>query len=309
VSVADHDQRFKTLLQTRFADLLRLVLGDEDAARYDCARVEWLGQEIYPDPPEGQRLVIDLVAKLPVREAVNPQQAREPEPWLMLIHAEIESEDRVAPLRKRIYDYRHELRRKYDLPVLSLGVYLAVALEGFGWDTYVETYHGQEIVRFRYPYIGLPGLDAEQYVRGDNPLGTALVGLMRLPQDRQADLKAEAMERIATSNVPELHRYLLAECLDAYLPLEEPHLARYEHLLRTEKKYGEAMKIGKTSRELGREDLLIETMQRKFGTLPPGIESRVRSMKPDELIDLNLRIGTANTLRDLGLEPDPGNEA
>ncbi len=307
--MADHDQRFKQMLQTFFADFLRLVLGEADAARYDCTRIEWLTQEIFADPPQGERRMIDLAAKLPVSQAADERQAREVEPWLVLVHAEIESADTVEPLRKRIYDYRHELRRKYDLPVLSVGLYLSVALEGLGWDEYIETHHGQEILRFRFPYIGLPGLEAFDYVAGASLLGVALSALMRVAPDRRGELKAEALARVMASDLPELHKYLLAECIEAYLPLEGPQLVDYEQRLLTPQ-YGGAMQIAKTSRELGHEEgqraLFIRSLQRKFGTLPSGVHDRIAALSEDELVELNLRIGTASSLQELGLEADPG---
>jgi hypothetical protein len=38
--------------------------------RLDSAQLEWPDKEVFPDPPEGHRRVLDLVAKLPTREPV-----------------------------------------------------------------------------------------------------------------------------------------------------------------------------------------------------------------------------------------------
>ena len=59
----DHDQRFKILLQTFFADFLRLFFA-QWARRLDVDAVEWLDKEIFLDPPEGRRRVLDLVGRL-----------------------------------------------------------------------------------------------------------------------------------------------------------------------------------------------------------------------------------------------------
>ena len=63
----DHDQRFKNLIREFFADFLRLFFADW-AERLDCEHVEWLDKEVFPDPPEGTRNILDLVAKLPARQ-------------------------------------------------------------------------------------------------------------------------------------------------------------------------------------------------------------------------------------------------
>src|SRR5262245_6827353 len=98
----DHDQRFKTLIQEFFGEFLELFFV-EWARRLDCSAVEWLDKEVFSDPPEGQRRVLDLVAKLPTRQAVPPLRSGEPEHWLALIHIEIESPDKVTPVRLRMF--------------------------------------------------------------------------------------------------------------------------------------------------------------------------------------------------------------
>src|SRR5260370_5884545 len=66
----DHDQRFKTLIQLFFQEFL-LLFFKSWAERLDAAAVEWLDKEVFPDPPEGQRQILDLVGKLPTRRGVQ----------------------------------------------------------------------------------------------------------------------------------------------------------------------------------------------------------------------------------------------
>ena len=47
-------------------------------------------------------------------------------------------------------------------------------------------------MRFDYPYVGLPALDAEQYVGQNNCLGVALAALMRVPKERKIELAGAA---------------------------------------------------------------------------------------------------------------------
>jgi hypothetical protein len=54
-------------------------------------------------------------------------------------------------------------------------------------------------VRFHYAYVGLPALDAEQYVRQHNWLGVALAALMDVTKERRIELAGEALERIVHS--------------------------------------------------------------------------------------------------------------
>ena len=94
----DHDQWFKELIRTFFAEFLRLFFAVW-AARLDTSALDWLDKEVFPDPPEGARRTLDLVARLPTRQAVPGQTSGEAESWSALVHIEIEAPDRVKPLR------------------------------------------------------------------------------------------------------------------------------------------------------------------------------------------------------------------
>ena len=59
----DHDQLFKTLIRQFFGEFLRLFFAAW-ATRFDLEHVEWLEKEVLPNPPDGSRHLLDLVAKL-----------------------------------------------------------------------------------------------------------------------------------------------------------------------------------------------------------------------------------------------------
>ena len=77
--MVDHDQRFKVLLKTFFAEFFRTFFP-EWADRFDFARVDWLEQEVFTDPPRGERRSLDLVARLPLRPASRTRQAHRESP-------------------------------------------------------------------------------------------------------------------------------------------------------------------------------------------------------------------------------------
>lgn len=292
-----HDQRFKLMLREFFAELLRLTVPDR-AAAFDCATLAWLDQEQFLDPPTGRNVVLDLVARL---EMTRPPAGERPGPWLAVVNVEVEADDRAADLRRRIYDYWHALRIRHGLPVLSLAVYLRVGLNGIGVDVYEERFLGQEQLTFRFPYLGLPGLDAFDYLEGDNLLAVALAALMRCPRERKAELKAASLQRVATAPVNAAQRYLLAECIQAYLSLEEPQLRDYEHLLRSEP-YQEARTLNQTMIERGRIEMLSWMLERKFGALTEAQRDRLNAMTTEQLRTLAEALLTAKTLAELGLE-------
>ena len=302
--MSDHDQRFKTLLKEFFAEFIQLFFPAW-ADRFDFGAVEWLDQEAFPDPPQGRKEILDLVARLPVRTAPTPQAAEKERPWVVLVLVEVEGRDRAASLRGRMFAYYHYLRHKHQAPVLPVALYLRVGLDGIGWDVHEEWFWEQRLVHFEYAYVGLPALEAFPYVQGTNWLGVALSALMRVPEERKAALKAEAVQRLATAPENEWRRYLLYECVEAYLPLEEPQLAEYQGLLRTEP-YQEANKMAVTTFEKGMEKgqrtLLHRQLERRFGPLSPTALERLAAWPGERLGDLAEAFVTAASLKELGLE-------
>lgn len=301
---SDHDQRFKTLIQEFFADFLALFFT-EWAERLDCAAVEWLHQEVFPNPPEGTRRVLDLVGKLPTRQAVPGQRSGETASWIALVHIEIESPDKAAPVRSRLSHSYVNLRDKYTLPVLPIAVFLRVGLDGIGIDAYEERFWEFQTVRFQYLYVGLPSLDGLQYVQGDNWLGVALSALMRIPRERMAWLGAEALRRITEAPLTEQQRYLLGECVQAYLPLDDEQLQEFQELVTGESYRGvQAMNTTwfEKGLEKGYREVIREQLEERFGPLPSAVLERLQQLPVERLSTLARALLRAQSLRELGLD-------
>src|SRR5262249_32797351 len=220
--MAEHDQRFKALLREFLADFLQLFFP-ERAEGLDLEHVEWLDKELFVNPPQGDVLLLDLVARLPLRAA---EQAA-----LALIHIEVESREAVTAIRRRMFDYYAVLRRDHKGPILPIAVYLRVGRDGIGVESYTENFGELEVLRFQYLYVGLPALEAERYVAGSNWLGVALAALMRVPPSRKIWLGVEALRRIVLEcSENDYRRLLLQECVEAYLQLNEEEQQQFEQL-------------------------------------------------------------------------------
>ena len=317
----DHDQRFKTLIREFFAEFLELFFSAW-AARLDLAHVDWLDKEVFPDPPDGARRALDLVARVATREVVPG--FGNAEHWLALVHIEIESPDKMASLRRRVFRSYGYLRDEHQLPVLPIGLFLRVGLEGVGEATYEERFWEFCPIQFRFLYVGLPALDAVQYVQGDNWLGVALAALMRIPKDRAAWLGAEALRRIQSAPLNDQQRFLLGECVQAYLPLDDQQQQEFEKLIATdtyrgvqamnttwyEKGIEKGIEMNTTSYEKGIEKgiekgrrlLLREQLEEQFGVLSPDVSNRIETLPADEVIRVGKAVLNANSLRELGLE-------
>jgi hypothetical protein len=303
--MADHDQRFKELLQEFIREFFLLFFPDWER-RLDFARVEWLTQEVFLEPPQGERRYVDLLAKLPTREAVPEQRPGEGERWLALIHVEVESEDSVRPQRPRMHELYGILRRRHGLPVLPIGLYLRVGMDGIGFDVYEESLWGETLLRFRYAYVGLPALNAEDYLTRENLLGVALSALMRIEPQRRAWLTAEAMRRIAESGENDQRRYLLGETVQAYGPLGPAEWAEFDRLMTTDP-YRSVRPMITTIRDHLRQEAIRMTLQalleRHYGALPPEVIARLTTWSTGQLQGIiDAAPWQGKSLRDLGLE-------
>jgi hypothetical protein len=300
----DHDQRFKTLVAEFFREFLTLFFPGW-AERFDFGEITWLTQEVFPDPPQGERRALDLVARLRLKPGVEPPFTGGEQGGLVLIHLEVESQDRIAGFRRRFFDYYVDLCRKYDLPVWPIGLFLRVGLDGVGWTDYSETFWGRRLLDFSFAYVGLPALDAETYLSGENLLGVALSSLMRVPKERRVELQAEGLDRIARSGQNEWRRFLLAETLHAYGELDAAEWERLQAMLVTEK-YREARPMGLSLSDRGRVAELLSgvvlQLEQKFGALAPATRERVERLSLAELRRVHAAILTAKSLKVLGLE-------
>jgi hypothetical protein len=315
--MADHDQRFKTLVQECLGEFLMLFLP-ELIERLDLTATTWLPQEIFPDPPAGQRRYVDLIAQISLRPSVGVPPPNAPRQQVLLLHIEVESADTVEPFRERMFHYYCDLSRKLRLDVLPVAIYLQVGLEGRGRDTYERRLWDRTPLRFEYDYVGLPALPGEEYLHSGNSLGEAWSALMRWPREGRLQAALAALEQIAASEENGWSRLLLAECVQAYAPLEDsqrmelkPLLDEPERGVRTMIKTWteEAREQGqKIVLERWRRGLLLQLASR-FGPLSESVQQKLTALSMDQLEALSEALMTAQSLQELGLENDANGTA
>ncbi len=313
--MTDHDQRFKALLQEFLREFFELFFP-EWARWFDFSQVEWLDKEVFPDPPAGRRLSVDLIAKLPA--AAPSDTARAAEKWLSLIHVEVESAESFVPLRQRMHRYYTHLRDRYELPILPVAVYLRVGRDGIGIDEYKEAFGPWEVLSFKYLYVGLPALDGVEYLRQPNDLAVALAALMKLPAGDLARIKAEALLRLARSEQTEQRKFLLAECVQAYLNLPDSSAQQEFESLLSQQTFAEVKTMAVTwfeqgieqgieqgkaqGLEQGQRALLALQLEERFGELTPQVYDRLAQYPALRLNELARKILSANSLKELGLQ-------
>jgi hypothetical protein len=310
--MGEHDQRFKVLQKEFFREFLLLFFPSQ-AAELDFGGLEWLDKEMFLDPPSGDVLFLDLLARLPRRDPATGTV----EKTLALVHVEVESRESAQGFRRRMYEYHEPLRRKHQGPILPIAVFLRVALDGIGVETYVETFGNFEVLRFNYLYVGLPGLQAEEYLTGGNWLGVALTALMRIPRARKVWLRGEALRRILVEcQENDYRKFLLTDCVEAYLGLDEEQQREFERLLQTPPyqeivpmmttTFEKGIAVGKEEGVIeGRRQLLREILEERFGPLSSVTVQRLEAWPADRIRELVSGVLKGASLRELGLGDEP----
>ena len=209
--MVDHDQRFKVLLTEFLSEFFELFLPRWHRL-FDFSQVEFLTNEAFVDPTKGDKVGMDLVAKL---RLLNGEPDR-----LAIIHIEIESPETMVPIGKRLADFYFLLRKRYNCNVLPVVLFLFVGGEGIGVNLYSEELDNFEILTFRYPYIGLPALDSTEYRDQSSLLGSALSVLMKQKRSDRPINTALVVKRLVESKLNDQRRDLLLDCALAYGPLD-----------------------------------------------------------------------------------------
>jgi len=70
----DHDQRFKEMIREFFPQFMNLFF-EVYAKEFDLTSPQWLDKEVLPNPPEGERHILDLVAKLRTTRSLSANGA------------------------------------------------------------------------------------------------------------------------------------------------------------------------------------------------------------------------------------------
>ncbi|HXU34578.1 MAG TPA: DUF4351 domain-containing protein [Thermoanaerobaculia bacterium] len=315
--MTSHDQLWKDLFRTFFPDLLFLV--DPDLAARLVGSLgpggfTFLDKEVFHDLPVGERHEVDLLAETP--DGATGGSFR--------IHVEIERRF-GGEIGRRMARYAYHLYLRDPGPVVSVVVFLRGGPSGIRWIDHVERAFDREILRFNYVSIGLSKLPARTLLDRAEPLAWALAALAWPGRMGRARLKLELLRKIATAQLNEVERFLLANCVQTYLQLAGRDAEEYAALrLAQENPEVEAMEMTWADRmvaeyrqkvlaegleqgiekgvEQGVRRTLLRLLGRRFGEVPPAVRARVEAIDSlDELGGLTDRILEVKSIEELGL--------
>ncbi len=280
-----HDPLIKQILQTFLPEFVTLFYPDI-AERLDFATVEWIDKEVFTDPPGGRQRTADTVARV---------QTKTGEPEILLLHIEPQRK-RSSAFPFRVFEYWFLLRRRYQIPVLPIALYLAPGAGGIVTERYTESLFGDTQLVFSYHAVGIPDLDANAYYDSDNPISSTFAALMK---DKQTGDKVTRRLRIfgqeSLRRMDASRRAYLIAFVEKYLKFNAREQADFEQRLQTPEgnqvqpimteyeRRGVAQGVAQGKVEALRQNIVV-VMETRFGAVATPEWERVQRIESvDEL--------------------------
>ena len=231
----DHDQIFKTLFREFFKEFLEGFIP-EVAAEVDFTKVEFLDQEFFTDINKGRKKLMDLVAKVRLRNG---------EDEFILLHTEFQaSKPDAKEFPERMFKYLCQLFLRFGKPVIPVVVFS----DDRKWrkkvpDTFTMSFKNIEYLRFFYHSIKLKHYNWREFIDSGNPLTYALMAKMDYDPKNVVRLKADFLRLVLKAERNPARQSLLVEFIENYVSLKECDLTEFTKLITTAPELKEIKKM------------------------------------------------------------------
>ncbi|MBY9076982.1 MULTISPECIES: Rpn family recombination-promoting nuclease/putative transposase [Paenibacillus] len=174
-----HDEAFKKLLQTFFAEFLELFLP-ELACQLDHGHTRFLQQELLVDIVGQEARQLDLLLETRIREGAA----------FVLVHLEPQSyRDDVFHERMFIYFSRLFERHRNEYRLIIPIAIFTMDDEREERDSLVMKLPEHDILRFQFLQVKLRRNNWRDFINSDNPVAAALLGKMRYTKKEARELR------------------------------------------------------------------------------------------------------------------------
>ena len=245
----DHDQLFKTLIDTFFEDFMKLFFPEvHDYINFNTVRP--LSEEVFTDIFSGEHRRADIVIEANVRG----------EDSVIIIHVESQS-TYEKNFHERMFLYYNLLYNRYRKPILPIAVY-SYGEKRLGQSEYVMSFPFFKVIQFNFLTVQLSTMDWRKYLKNENPLAAALLSKMGYTEDERIQVKKEFFIMMTRLELSDAETYFLIGFFERYLKLSEEEEVKlmeelkqsedWEAIMRLPISYEERGK--KIGREEGREE-------------------------------------------------------
>lgn len=215
-----HDEAFKKLLQTFFAEFIELFFP-ELSSSLDHRHTRLLMQELLVDVVDEETKTLDLLLETRYK-ALDAY---------ILVHMEPQSYHQ-KDFRERMFIYFSRLferHRKEHRMIIPIAIFTA----GQGPeepDTFVMAMPDHEIVRFKFLKVELRAMDWRRFIASDNPVAAALLAKMGYNEKEKREMRSAYLRMLLRLRykLDDARMALLMSVADLYF---EPNQAEDEKLL------------------------------------------------------------------------------
>ncbi len=213
-TMIDHDQLFKQLLETFFADFIELFAPT--LSKYlDLSELIFLPQQYFTDIVDGERKAIDILVQVPIKESqIDVQRSIH----TILVHIENQSTSK-ARFNQRMFFYFAELHREYRLPVYPIAVFSFDEPERSEPNQYRIALAELDVLTFNFQSIQLNRLNWRDFLQYQNPVAAALMAKMSIDEKDRPKVKVECLRLLVNLQLDPARNFLISSFVDTYLRL------------------------------------------------------------------------------------------
>jgi hypothetical protein len=294
----DHDRLFKELLSTFFVEFIDLFLP-EVSAYLEPDSLTFLNTEVFTDVTEGDRHEADLLVQAKFRG----------EDSCFLIHTEHQSYAE-ANFGQRMFNYFARLYQKYRLPIYPIVIFSFDEPYRMESDRFEVTFPNKLVLQFNYEVIQLNRLNWRDFVRQPNPVASALMAKMKIPQAERPKVKLECLRLLATLRLDPARTQLISGFVDVYLHLNQAEQQQFQTELdriKPRQQREDVMEIVTSwmqegierGRQEGEIAVITRLLLRKFGAMNAEVQERLHQLSIAQLEDLAEALLDFSTQADL----------
>jgi hypothetical protein len=212
----DHDQLFRQLLETFFADFIELF-APALAQYLDLSQLTFLPQQYFTDILDGDRKAIDILVQVPVKPSeMDAQQSVH----TILLHVENQSTSR-SNFAQRVFFYFAELHREYRLPIYPIALFSFDEPQRAEPNQYKVSLPELDVLTFNFQSIQLNRLNWRDFLQYHNPVAAALMAKMSIEEEDRPKVKVECLRLLANLQLDPARNFLISGFVDTYLRLNQ----------------------------------------------------------------------------------------
>ena len=212
-----------------------------------------------------------------------------------LIHVENQAKAQTD-FGRRMFRYFARLYEKFALPVYPIALFSYNIPQRLEPNYYQISFPDFEVLKLNFRVIQLNRLNWRDFLNQPNPVASALMAKMNIAPKERPRVKLECLRLLATLRLDPARIKLLSGFIDTYIRLNAEEERLFQAGINTiESSQQEVvMEIVTSWMERGIEQgiqqgevaLIMRQLNRRFGTVTPQVEARIRSLSIEQLENL-----------------------